>query len=119
MKRASYREGVRWIADNDEPTVLDPGEISGFTTSLLLADLFGVEPERVGRDVARLRQRLARQLASGGLVGRSLGRGPAPQPMRGRIVLAPDTAADEAERLAKLAALQEQLRGRGPGPVGA
>lgn len=55
MKRASYRKGIEMIAMNDAPTVMDPKAIAYFTTSLLLADLFGVEPERVGRDVAKFR----------------------------------------------------------------
>ncbi len=57
MKRASYREGVAWIAENDEPTEDASEVIAYFVTSLLLADLFGVEPERVGRDVLRYRKK--------------------------------------------------------------
>lgn len=61
MKRASYRAGVEWIAVNDEPAEDDPEEIAYFVSSLLLADLFEVEPERVGRDVARKRAQLRRE----------------------------------------------------------
>lgn len=57
MKRASYREGVAWIAANDEPMSRSAEEIAGFISSLLLADLFHVEPARVGADVLRLRVR--------------------------------------------------------------
>lgn len=53
--------GVRWIAENDEPVCMDARATAFFVTSLLLADLFGVEPERVGRDVVRMRHKLARQ----------------------------------------------------------
>jgi len=57
MKRASYRVGVQWIADNDE--TFDRGQtvedISGYISTLLLADLFGVEPARVAADVVRIR----------------------------------------------------------------
>lgn len=55
MKRASYRHAVRWIADNDEPTIRDPEHIAYLVSSLLIADIFDVEPRRVGRDVARRR----------------------------------------------------------------
>jgi len=60
MKRASYRAGVRWIAENDEPLCMIEREIGFFVSSLMLADLFGVEPERVGRDVVRVRRALVR-----------------------------------------------------------
>jgi len=57
MRRASYRQGVAFIALNDEPTDLRVDDVSYYTTSLLLAELFGVEPERVGADVVRYRTR--------------------------------------------------------------
>jgi hypothetical protein len=60
MRRASYRAGVRWIAENDEPDSMEPGDVSYFVSSLLLADLFEVEPERVGRDVVRQRKKIAK-----------------------------------------------------------
>jgi hypothetical protein len=55
MRPASYRAGVEWIALNDEPGDRDPETASDYISSLLLAELFGVEPERVGRDVVRYR----------------------------------------------------------------
>ena len=57
MRRAGYRAGVYWIAANDEPGCSDAAEIAGQISTLLLADLFEVEPERVSRDVLRERQR--------------------------------------------------------------
>lgn len=57
MIRASYRAGVRWIAVNDEPAEYDAEVVAALISVLLLADLFGVEPERVARDVLRERQR--------------------------------------------------------------
>ncbi len=59
MKRASYRHAIRWIADNDEGRERDADVIAWFVSSLLVADIFDVEPERVGRDVARIRERAA------------------------------------------------------------
>lgn len=51
MKRASYREAILWIADNDEPTSKDVSEVADMISVLLIADLFAVEPRRVARDV--------------------------------------------------------------------
>jgi hypothetical protein len=58
MKRASYRAGIEWIAINDEPECDDPEEVAYQVSSLLLADLFGVDPERVGRDIIRKREKI-------------------------------------------------------------
>jgi len=57
MKRASYREGIYWLAANDDTdwVHLDP-ESGGGTpsvTACLLADLFDVDTERVRKDVLR------------------------------------------------------------------
>jgi hypothetical protein len=67
MKRASYREGVRWIAANDNAGQDRPGDddvediVSGYVSTLMLADLFDVEPERVARDVMRERRKMGDQ----------------------------------------------------------
>jgi hypothetical protein len=60
MKRASFRYGVAWIALNDEagsPDALDQSAIAGYVSTLLLADLFDVEPEHVARCVVRYREK--------------------------------------------------------------
>lgn len=57
MRRPRYRDGVQWIADNDEGRNVDPETVAGQISTLLLADLFGVEPERVAKDVIRIRLR--------------------------------------------------------------
>lgn len=59
MKRASYRHAIEWIAMNDESgtaEALDPTRVAELVTSCLIADIFDVEPARVGRDVVRIRQ---------------------------------------------------------------
>lgn len=56
MRHASYRRGVEWIALNDEAGSSDAEDVAGYISTLLLADLFGVEPERVARDVVRYRE---------------------------------------------------------------
>lgn len=63
MRRASYREGVEWIAMNDNVGDDGPGEpdaernVAGYISTGLLAALFDVEPARVARDVMRIRRR--------------------------------------------------------------
>lgn len=54
---ARYRDGVYWIAHNDDVVVSDPDEIASQISTLLLADLFGAEPEDVAEDVLRERRR--------------------------------------------------------------
>jgi len=58
MKRASYREAVAWIALEDDAgseDALDPEVVDGYVTTKLVADLFGVDSERVAADVVRYR----------------------------------------------------------------
>jgi hypothetical protein len=56
MKRASYKEAVFWIAHNDNAGSDDSEqEVASYVSTLLVADLFSVEPERVTRDVIRIR----------------------------------------------------------------
>lgn len=56
MRRASYRFGVQWIALNDNPGENEPEEMNGYVSVALLADLFGIHPERVVKDVLAYRQ---------------------------------------------------------------
>ena len=58
MKRASYREAIKWIADEDEPTIMDPEVISGFISVLLIADIFDVSSKKVAADVLKQREKL-------------------------------------------------------------
>lgn len=61
MKRASYRDAIDWVAQMDSPAddgSLDPEEVQGLVSSLLVADIFGVPNEKVGRDVVRRRRAL-------------------------------------------------------------
>jgi hypothetical protein len=62
MKRANYREAVAWIAYNHSAgydDALDPVAASELITSVLVADLFGVDSKKVGRDIVRFRQRMS------------------------------------------------------------
>jgi hypothetical protein len=56
-KRASFREGVKWIAFNDEPSERDESVISEMISVALLVDLFGKSTEHVARHVLRERTR--------------------------------------------------------------
>ncbi len=56
-KRASYRDGVRWIAQNDEPGGQDVYTVAELVSVLLLADLFGKDPEAVAKAVVACRKR--------------------------------------------------------------
>jgi hypothetical protein len=60
MKRANYRDAIAWIACNDdagEPDALNLETVHGYISVCLIADLFGVERERVARDVVRYRNK--------------------------------------------------------------
>jgi hypothetical protein len=57
-KRASYREGVAWIALNDDPGSADSRDletVSGYISTCLLADLFGVDRWQVAEDIINFR----------------------------------------------------------------
>lgn len=61
-KVASYREGIEFIAMNDEPTNLcddpdAPDYVGAMPTCHLLAVLFGKDVHDVARDVVRFRKR--------------------------------------------------------------
>lgn len=59
MKRASYREAIAWVANNDsagEDDALDETIASQLITAALVADIFGVPDEKVGKDVVRFRK---------------------------------------------------------------
>lgn len=54
-KRASYRDGIEWIAWNDEPSLREADEIADSISVALLAHLFGKTPFAVAAAVARCR----------------------------------------------------------------
>ena len=56
-KRASYRHGIRWIAENDEPNDLDVETVAFYVSTLLLADLFGRDNYEIARAIVRERER--------------------------------------------------------------
>lgn len=63
MRRASYREAVDWIAQNDSAGDCDACEepvVAAYPTTVLVADIFGLDAQRVARDVVRRRRQLER-----------------------------------------------------------
>lgn len=66
MKRPGYREAVRWIALNDEPTEHRIAEMERLISVALIADLFDVTTLRVARDVIHFRGRLAVKMGKWG-----------------------------------------------------
>lgn len=57
MKRPSYRDAVAWVADNDDSETLDVETVRSYVTVALVADLFGVEQEKVAADVVKFREK--------------------------------------------------------------
>lgn len=58
MKRASYKQAIRWIALNDsgaDDTAHDPEVVAELVTAVLVADIFDVTSEKVGADIVRER----------------------------------------------------------------
>lgn len=63
MKRASYRYAIDWVAQNDsggDPDAMNPEVVKDLVTAVLVADLFDVPSEKVGRDIVRRRQLLGK-----------------------------------------------------------
>lgn len=56
-----YRFGVAWIAMNDEPADLNMNNVSGYVSTLLLADLFGKPADRVAEAVVLYRIKKANE----------------------------------------------------------
>lgn len=53
---ARYTDGVVWIADNDEPTIIDPEIIQYSVSVQLLADLFHKDRLTVAWDISAYRR---------------------------------------------------------------
>lgn len=64
MRRPGYREAIRWMVDNDDTEWADrnnrvtAGGDPPSVTAALVADIFGVDPERVRKDIARGLERM-------------------------------------------------------------
>jgi len=58
---ARYWDGVAWIAQNDEPELLDVRQVSEMVPVVMLADLTRRDPAEVARHIVLLRYRLLGQ----------------------------------------------------------
>lgn len=61
MKRASYKEAIAWIALNDDAAgeeAFDIESVKGYVTTCLVADIFGVDQNKVGKDIVKYRKRV-------------------------------------------------------------
>jgi hypothetical protein len=55
--RRTYREGVAWIALNDNPGDAEGlSELAGYISVMLLGDIHGVDPNVVAADVLEYRE---------------------------------------------------------------
>lgn len=57
MKRASYRDAIDYIACNDEPNGMDIEEIIGYTTVQLVSNIFGLDDQKVAKDIVKYREK--------------------------------------------------------------
>lgn len=56
--RPSLQRAVEWIALNDNPADHeDVDAVAGYISTILVADLFGIEAEKVARKVVAYRER--------------------------------------------------------------
>lgn len=58
MRRPSYREALRWLLLNDDTEWLNDARHGLSVSTALVADLFGVDDERIVADLLRLRERM-------------------------------------------------------------
>lgn len=56
MKRASYYEGVMWIALNDDTLDIDPDSVSEYIQVIFMSHLFGVHAFQIAKDVIKIRK---------------------------------------------------------------
>lgn len=68
MKRASYREAIRWIAGNDDTEWVNEAYSDGFAplsvTAALVVDLFDADEQRVRQDIKRELNKLTNRRAA-------------------------------------------------------
>jgi hypothetical protein len=56
MTTPTYQHAVEWIAFNDDPDEMRVSRVAGYTTTKLVADIFGVSEHKVARDVVTVRK---------------------------------------------------------------
>lgn len=53
-----YRFAVSWIGNNDEPEDLDVENVSGYISTILVADIFEKDPLEVAEKIVKYRKQL-------------------------------------------------------------
>jgi hypothetical protein len=56
MKMQGIKFAVQWIADNDEPGDRDVESVAGYTSTILVADLFEKDRFDIARRIVRARE---------------------------------------------------------------
>lgn len=57
-RRPTYRDAVLWVAHEDDAGGgADPETVASYVSTVLVADLFGADPEDVAADVVRERRK--------------------------------------------------------------
>lgn len=51
-----YKFAVEWIVENDDPTELNEEVISGYISTMLIADLFERSPKEVAKKIGKRRR---------------------------------------------------------------
>lgn len=51
----TYPMVIAWIADNDEPLDFKPSSVCRYISVLLAADIFGVSPRKISKDIVQRR----------------------------------------------------------------
>lgn len=62
MKRPSYKKAIAWVAMNDSAAddgALDPAVTQELVSAVLIAEVFDVPTDKVGRDIVAYRQKEA------------------------------------------------------------
>ena len=58
---AAYKDGVQWIADNDDANLGEPDDGGYIVTIMLVANIFGKDPDKVYKDVVARRKKDTRR----------------------------------------------------------
>ena len=57
MKRwKGIQFALRWIADNDEPSDLDPESVAGYISTILIADCTDHDPKDLAQSIVNIRK---------------------------------------------------------------
>lgn len=60
MKRPGYRQAIEWVACNDSCDAVGVEECGYITSAVMVAHLWDVPHEKVGADIVKVRESMAR-----------------------------------------------------------